>query len=185
MSKLFGSVRQVGYVVTDIERAMTHWSDTLGVGPWFYKEDVGTTEFNYYGRPSRLPRLSIALANAGDLQIELIQQRDDAPSLYLDSLRRSGEGAQHLAWWTDDGFDDAVRQLLSMGYVEGHSGRMGARGRFAYFVHPALPSGMFEISEMAGGKGDYFREIRRAADAWDGRSEPIRRIGAPQPQPQP
>lgn len=179
MSMLFGGVRQVGYVVRDIESAMAHWSHSLGVGPWFYKEEVGTTEFNYYGKPSRLPRLSIALANSGDLQIELIQQRDDAPSLYLDSLNRGGEQAQHLAYWTDTGFDDAVTRLLSSGYVEGHSGRMGTRGRFAYFVHADLPSGMIEISEMAGGKGDYFREIRRAAQGWDGR-DPIRRM-APQP----
>ena len=128
-------------------------------------------------RPSRLPTLSIALANSGDLQIELIQQRDDAPSLYIDSLRRSGEGAQHLAYWTEDGFDDAVRHLLATGYVEGHSGRMGTRGRFAYFVHPDLPSGMFEVSEMAGGKGDYFRDIRQAALTWDGK-DPIRRMDA-------
>lgn len=178
MSMLFGSARQVGYVVRDIEKAMAHWSRTLGVGPWFYKEDVGTTEFSYYSRPSRLPRLSIALANSGALQIELIQQRDDAPSLYLDSLQRGGEGAQHLAYWTEDRFDAGVRHLLAMGYVEGHSGRMGLRGRFAYFVHPELPSGMFELSEMRGGKGEYFREIRRAAEGWDGEA-PIRRIGAP------
>lgn len=177
MSNFFGGVRQVGYVVRDIEKAMAHWARTLGVGPWFYKEDVGTTEFNYYGQPSRLPRLSIALANSGDLQIELIQQRDDAPSLYLDSLKRCGEGAQHLAYWTDDGFDAAVHRLRLAGYVEGHSGRMGVRGRFAYFVHPDLPSGMFEISEMAGGKGEYFQDIRRAALAWDG-SDPVRRMGA-------
>jgi hypothetical protein len=177
MSMLFDSARQVGYVVRDIEKAMAHWSRTLGVGPWFYKEEVGTTEFSYYGKPSRLPRLSIALANSGELQIELIQQRDDAPSLYLDSLRRGGEGAQHLAYWTEDGFDAAVRHMLAAGYVEGHSGRMGTRGRFAYFVHAELPSGMFEISEMAGGKGEYFREIRRAAEGWNGQ-DPIRRIGA-------
>jgi hypothetical protein len=177
MSMLFGGVRQVGYVVRDIEKAMAHWARTLGVGPWFYKEEVGTTQFNYYGKPSRLPRLSIALANSGDLQIELIQQRDDAPSLYLDSLQRGGEGAQHLAYWTDTGFDDSVARLLSVGYVEGHSGRMGTRGRFAYFVHPDLPSGMFEVSEMARGKGEYFREIRQAAEAWDG-SDPIRRVAA-------
>lgn len=176
MSILFGGARQVGYVVHDIEKAMAHWSRTLGVGPWFYKEEVGTTEFNYHGKASRPPKLSIALANSGHLQIELIQQRDDAPSLYLDSLKRSGEGAQHLAYWTDDRFDDMVRQLRSSGYVEGHSGRMGTRGRFAYFVHPELPSGMFEVSEMTGGKGDYFREIRHAAEGWDG-TDPIRRIG--------
>lgn len=174
MSTIFGGVRQVGYVVRDIEKAMRHWSDVLGVGPWFYKEDVGTTEFRYHGQLSTPPRLSIALANSGSLQLELIQQRDDAPSLYRDSLQRSGECAQHIAFWTLDHFDQYCGQLLARGYVEGHGGRMGLRGRFAYFVHPDLPSGMIEVSEMKGGKGEYFDEIRAVGASWDG-TDPIRR----------
>jgi len=177
MSRFFGGARQVGFVVHDIERAMAHWSRVLGVGPWFYKEAVGTTEFRYYGKPSALPELSIALANSGDLQIELIQQRNDAPSLYLDSLQRSGEGAQHIAYWTEDRFDELAAQLAASGYVEGHGGQMGQRGRFAYYVHPELPSGMIELSELTGGKGDYFRRIEAASQGWDG-SDPIRRMDA-------
>jgi len=173
MSMNFGGLRQVGYVVKDIEHAMRHWAEVLGVGPWFYKEDVGTTEFRYYGEVSAPPKLSIALANAGDLQIELIQQRDDSPSLYLDSLKRQGECAQHVAFWTMDHFEAYSARLISHGYVEGHGGRMGSRGRFSYFLHPDLPSGMIEISEMAGGKGEYFDEIRDTCRTWDG-SAPIR-----------
>ena len=175
MSLLFAAVRQVGYVVKDIEQAMLQWT-RIGVGPWFYKAEVTSTEFRYYGKASALPQLSIALANSGDLQIELIQQRDDAPSLYLDSLAKHGEGAQHLAYWTRDRFDDFTTMIVERGYTEGHAGRMGAqRGRYAYFVHRELPSAMIEISESTGGKGEYFEEIRRAALAWDG-SDPVRRL---------
>jgi Glyoxalase/Bleomycin resistance protein/Dioxygenase superfamily len=178
MSIFFGAVRQVGYVVKDIEKAMDHWIK-LGVGPWFYKEDVGSTEFSYYGKPSRLPKVSIALANSGDLQIELIQQRDDAPSLYLDSLKKNGEIAQHVAYWTPDRFEEICKQLRELGYVEGHAGRMGAnRGPYAYFIHPDVPSIMVEISDSSGGKAEYFAEVRKAAGNWDGK-DPIRRIGAP------
>lgn len=178
MSHLFGAVRQVGYVVRDIEEAMKQWV-RLGVGPWFYKEEVASTEYRYYGQPSTLPRLSIALANSGELQIELIQQRDDAPTLYRDTLLRNGEVAQHVAYWTRDRFDEFCAQLLSLGYVEGHAGRMGAtRGRYAYFLHPGLPGGMIEISESTGGKAEYFEEVRRASLDWDG-SDPIRRMDVP------
>ena len=176
MSIHFGAARQVGFVVRDIEKAMAHWSTALGVGPWFYKEAVGTTEFRYYGQDSALPALSIALANSGSLQIELIQQRNDAPSLYLDTLARNGECAQHIAYWTDDRFDAMHQQLREAGSVEGHGGRMGTRGRFAYFVHPDLPSGMIELSETTGGKGAYFQQIAAVAEAWDGHTEPIRRV---------
>lgn len=178
MSLKFGGVRQVGYVVRDIEKAMLHWATVLGVGPWFYREDVDSIAYNYYGKPSRLPKLSIALANSGDMQVELIQQRCDAPSLYLDTLAKSGEIAQHVAYWTDDQFDDWCASLLAHGYVEGHSGRMGQRGRYAYFVHSDLPSGMIEISEMRGGKGEYFAKVREAARIWDG-TDPIRPVGRP------
>ena len=178
MSTLFGPVRQVGYVVRDIEQAMAHWV-ALGVGPWFYKARIESTEFSYYGKPSRLPQLSIALANSGDLQLELIQQRDDAPTLYVDTLARNGECAQHVAYWTMDRFDDWCRQLQALGYTEGHSGRMGAgRGRYAYFLRPDHPSAMIEISESTGGKAEYFVQVREAARHWDG-SDPIRRLGPP------
>ena len=33
MSQRFGEIRQMGYVVRDIEAAMKHWIETLGVGP--------------------------------------------------------------------------------------------------------------------------------------------------------
>ena len=35
-----GPVRQLGYVVRDVERAMAHWAGVLGIGPWFYIEAV-------------------------------------------------------------------------------------------------------------------------------------------------
>ena len=53
-------------------------------------------DFQYKGQPSPVD-VSLALANAGTLQIELIQQRNDAPSLYLDFLRAGHEGYNTLA----------------------------------------------------------------------------------------
>jgi hypothetical protein len=40
MSRLFGPMRQVGIVVRDIEKAMRHWVEVCGVGPWFYAEQL-------------------------------------------------------------------------------------------------------------------------------------------------
>lgn len=168
MSTKFKGIRQVGYVVKDIEAAMDYWVKAVGVGPWFYRKVVDTTEFNYYGKTSAFPELSIAVANSGDLQIELIQQHNDAPSLYLDTLARNGEVAQHIAYWTLDEFDAYCAQLKATGHIEGHSGRMGQRGRFAYFVHPDCPSALVEVSELQGGKLEHFEKVRRAAEQFDG-----------------
>ncbi len=101
MSRLFGPIRQNGYVVRDIEAAMAHWIDVLKVGPWFYIDRVKTDWFRHRGQDSAL-ELSIALANSGDLQIELIQQRNDAPSMYKEFLDSGREGLQHVAFWSTD-----------------------------------------------------------------------------------
>jgi len=36
MSRIWGPVRQNGYVVRDVEAAMKYWTDVVGVGPFFY-----------------------------------------------------------------------------------------------------------------------------------------------------
>ena len=72
MSRLFGGVIQNGYVVRNIEAAMRHWIDVLGVGPWFYIDHLPVADFQYKGQPSPVD-ISLALANSGTLQIELIQ----------------------------------------------------------------------------------------------------------------
>jgi hypothetical protein len=36
MNRIFGAIRQSGYVVRDIEAALRHWTSVLGVGPFFY-----------------------------------------------------------------------------------------------------------------------------------------------------
>lgn len=179
MSRLFGPVRQNGYVVRDIEAAMAHWIDVLKVGPWFYIDRVKTDWFRHRGQDSAL-ELSIALANSGDLQIELIQQRNDAPSMYKEFLDSGREGLQHVAFWSTD-YQSLYDRALAQGYRLGHEGQIGGeQGRFAYFDTgaPSNPHAgtVVEISDISGNKGRFFEYVRERARAWDG-SDPIRRQG--------
>src|SRR5580692_2441760 len=80
MSRIFGEMRQIGIVVRDIEKAMRHWVEVCGVGPWFYAERLPLTNYRYRGKPYDTPHLSIALANSGEVQLELIQQRCATPA---------------------------------------------------------------------------------------------------------
>jgi hypothetical protein len=172
MSRLFGPVRQNGYVVRDIEAALAHWTGVIGVGPFWYIERAPLEAFRYRGDPSPL-EVSIALANSGDLQIELIQQRNDAPSMYRDFLAAGHEGLQHVAYWTRD-FDRDLERARESGFRAAQSGQVGADGRFVYFESHGHPGTVVELSEINGAKGRFFEHIREAAAAWDG-SEPIRR----------
>ena len=173
MSRRFGPVRQNGYVVRDIEAALRHWTEVLGVGPFFYFERVPIVDFRYRGEPQELA-VSIALANSGPLQIELIQQRNEAPSMYRDFLARGCEGLQHVAYWTEQ-FDADLARLGREGFRVGQSGCIGENGRFVYFDTEQHPGTVVELSEINGPKGRFFRHIAEVAAAWDG-SEPVRRM---------
>jgi len=82
MSRLFGALRQMGFVVRDIDKAMRHWIEVCGVGPWFVAEKLPLDGFWYKEQPYDI-HLTVALANSGDVQLELIEQRDATPSMCI------------------------------------------------------------------------------------------------------
>ena len=176
MSRIFGSVCQNGYVVRNIRAAMDHWVNVMGVGPWYYIPKVKTDYFRHRGQDSAM-EMSVALANSGDLQIELIQQRNDAPSMYKEFLDSGHEGLQHMSYWTTE-YDALYQRALSLGYKVGDEGA-GPRGRFAYFDTQLHPGTVIELSDISGAKGPAFAQIRQAALDWDG-SRPIRELGGQQ-----
>ncbi|GAS89306.1 VOC family protein [Mycolicibacterium brisbanense] len=174
MSRMFGTVNQIGYVVRDIHASMDRWV-RHGVGPWFYVENVVTDYFRYRGEDSAMT-MSVALANSGDLQLELIQPTNDAPSMYRDFLESGHEGAQHIAYWTTD-YQGLYDRALAAGYTVGQEGCIGGeQGRFAYLDTEFDQGTVIEISDISGPKGQMFAYVRDVAADWDG-SDPIRVIG--------
>lgn len=174
MSRIFGKVCQNGYVVRDIEASMRHWTEVMGVGPFFYLETVDIENFQCRGVAGK-PDVSIALANTGDLQIELIQQHCDTPTMYREFLEAGHEGLQHMSYWSTDYQADHAR-FLDLGYKVGQEGEIGDNGEFCYFDTQTHPGTVVEISNIAGEKGSFFDYIKRKAYEWDG-SEPIRYLG--------
>ena len=172
MSRLFGEMRQVGIVVRDIEVAMQHWVTVCGVGPWFYADKLPVTAFSYRDKVYDDLHISVALANSGDIQLELIQQRCDTPSMYRDFLGAGHEGMQHWSSWPDD-YDVRLEHALSNGYSVGQSGD-SPRGRFVYLWNEGHPGTVIEMAHMTAARRAIFNAIRNAAVGWDG-SNPIRR----------
>ncbi|SMF13850.1 Glyoxalase/Bleomycin resistance protein/Dioxygenase superfamily protein [Tistlia consotensis] len=166
MSRFLGEIRQLGFVVPDIEDAMRHWSEVMGVGPWFYNPRVPIEDYAYEGQRYEVHN-SVALANSGFVQVELIQTRNDAPSMYRDFQRAGHVGLQHVAYWTED-YDRDLAAMEAEGFRVKMSGKVGERGRFAYFDREMHPGTVIELSEVVGPKGRLFRMIREASEGWDG-----------------
>jgi hypothetical protein len=172
MSRLFGPLRQMGYVVRDIEKAMQHWIDVVGVGPWFYTDRLPVDTFTYRGARHDGIHLSVALANSGDVQLELIQQRCQTPSMYQEFLGAGHEGLQHWSSWPED-YDAIYQRALASGYTLGQEGT-SPRGRFVYFGEEGHPGTVIEMAHLTPTRRRIFDQIREAAVGWDGR-DPIRR----------
>lgn len=172
MSRLFGSMRQIGIVVRDIEAAMQHWIEVCGIGPWYYTDRLAVTAFTYNGKRYDDVHLSIALANSGDVQLELIQQRCDTPTMYREFLDAGHEGMQHWSSWPEHYYATLQRALAS-GYSVGQSGE-SPRGPFVYLRQEGHPGTVIEMAEATPERMRIFDAVRVAALGWDG-SDPIRR----------
>lgn len=173
MSKLFGPMRQAGYVVRDIEKAMLHWSNVCAVGPWFYNKKAAFSSVTYKRKDCSELQISMAFANSGDIQIELIQQRCSTPSMYLEFLASGKEGMQHWSAWPEN-YHEVYRLALEKGFTVWQEGTH-PRGPFAYFRSQAGQDPVIEISELTPGRRGFFDMVREAAANWDGR-DPIRPI---------
>jgi len=169
-----GAVRQVGYVVGDLDRAVDGWL-RLGVGPWFVLRGQPQSTV-YRGRPCAVT-VSMAFANSGDLQLEIIQQERGEPSIFTEFLASGRVGVHQLAWWTTD-YDATMQAAQGLGWpVVWSGGERGKGARFAYLEPPsAEPAPIVEIMELTPAAEGLAKLVREAANGWDG-SRPIRSLG--------
>lgn len=71
---------QMGFVVDDLVATAHRWAEVHGVGP-FHVLPAREVEYIHRGEPSTID-MQVAVAQAGPVQIELIHQRDDRPSVF-------------------------------------------------------------------------------------------------------
>lgn len=174
MAVPFGPILQNGYVVRDLEKAVHHWAGTLGVGPFFLLEHIAFGDVYFHGKPLSID-LSVAVGYWHELQIELIVQHDDAPSIYTQFAKEHGEGLQHLGVMVD-ALDPEVERLKKLNVEPVQWGATATGIRFAYVSTDAHPGGMLELIEQGPAISAFFGMARDAARQWDGRN-PLRRLG--------
>jgi hypothetical protein len=173
MSILPGPIRQVGYIVGDLDAALASWVN-IGVGPWFVLRNMPISAL-YRGEPCQMT-LTLALANSGDMQLELLSPDDDTPSIYTEFLADGHEGYHQLAYWTED-FDATMAAVRDVGWPVPWLGGEDVGARFAYVEPPNSPATIIEIMELNDATRGMAGFVRDAAENWDG-SDPIRVLGA-------
>jgi len=167
-----GPVMQIAFVPEDFDAALRHWTQVMGVGPFFLLENMSLEGMRYLGQPSDC-RFTLALAYWGDVQVELIRQENDAPSIYRD--RPNGGAMHHVCILTDD-IAAAKATALASGAQLLVEAKVGDDGGVIYVDSGGYPGGIVEVLQPASGSGALFDMMRAAAKDWDG-SDPVRKIG--------
>lgn len=165
-----GQVMQIAFVPADFDAAIEHWTGTMGVGPFFLIENIALEGMRYLGEPSDCI-FTIALAYWGDMQVELIRQENDAPSIYRGC---EGGALHHTCVLTGD-----IKTARSIADAAGASilveAKVGEDGAVLYVDTGGGPGTIVEILQPASGSDALFAMIKDASLGWDGR-DPVRRL---------
>jgi methylmalonyl-CoA/ethylmalonyl-CoA epimerase len=96
---------QQAFVVADLEKAMTAFSDTAGCERWTTFPAIGTP-YRYRGRDIE-SSVALAFSRSGRVQIELLQPID-GEGLTHEFLAEHGPGAHHLGFLVDRAGDEVA-----------------------------------------------------------------------------
>lgn len=166
------SIIQMAWVVNDLDTAARRFSQVYGAGPFMFNRHVKLTDSRHRGRAMQTD-FSLALAQAGDVQIELVEQHDDTPSVYRDLYPRGVGGFHHVAVIVPN-VDKEVERYRALGFAVGSTGRFGDAD-FAYVDTAPATGHMVEILPNNDTIRRFFGAVRRAAEKWDG-VDPIREM---------
>jgi len=146
--------------------------ETTGVGPCLLMPHGRLEEYSWRGERRTGLDFSVALAQSGGIQIELIQQHCDRPSAYRDTIAKGQTGFHHFCIYTAD-YDACRQRYVDQGFAVAIDGKFGAM-RFCYVdTSPALGC-MIEIVEEDENQTSAFTKIAEGAAGWDGVTDPIR-----------
>jgi hypothetical protein len=161
---------QLGHVVDDIVRAAGRWSSTFGIGP-FHVLPVVDQKLTYADGDVRTSKIQVGVAQVGPVQIELIQQHCDTPSLYRDWSKEGASAFHQVATVTSD-YDAKLSHFRALGYeVAGES--LGGTFRIAYIDTVGAFGFYSEIVEHTPRFLEQLDAISRTCATWDG-TDPVR-----------
>jgi Glyoxalase/Bleomycin resistance protein/Dioxygenase superfamily len=166
-----GSIAQFAYVVEDMEREMLRYVERLNLGPWIVRGPFQPPEGRYRGEPTHAT-FTIGHVFAGHAMIELIEQHDDAPSVFNERDREHRYGFHHWGIFTRT-FDEDLARYAAIGYEEAFSDRLPTGSRVVYVDATRDFPGMIELLEHTDAQEAVYTDMYRAAVGWDGKN-PIR-----------
>jgi len=168
-----GPIMQLAYVPRDLDAALTFWTKTVGAGPFFRMAHIAYKAATYRGQPSDVD-FSLLIGYWGDMQIELIEQHNEAPSIYSAWTNAGQEGLHHICVVVDD-IANARAVCAAAGATVAQE--IFLDGYEAFYVDTGGgPGTMVEVLETSEAFTGLCTMMRDAARDWDG-EDPVRPLG--------
>ena len=178
-----GCIRQVAYIVKDIDVAMKEWQVKRGVKGFVVARDAQPlSNASYRGKKKHSVIIDLAFGYLDDLQVELIELKDDTPSMYKEALDRNQVDLQHYAVVVEDfdgayqfardkGFetivDSGVKGIARMSYIEATDFEKNVfdEDEKTFMTTPEGHGIILEVIEWNGMTKPYFDTIQQMVDA--------------------
>jgi len=158
-----GPLRQVGYVVQNLDAAIAQWLDLTRRGPWTCFRNA-VLEGHLDARPVTVT-IDVALGYVDGLEIELIAPRSSV-SPYHGKDGRLLVGVHHVAWFSDD-LARSIAKARSRGMqLTFEAGNPVTR--VAYLESATVPGQRIEFIQYTADGLAGWRQRVEAARTWDG-----------------
>lgn len=168
----FGSIKQIAYLVEDLDSSLVHWSRYAGIGPWTVYKNVTLTGW-CRGKDTTVT-IDVGLSYQDGVQIEIIQVQSKTVSPYQHADGRTIVGMHHMAWMTQN-FDEDVAKAKSRGLTLCFTASNPA-SKVAYFESTDEPGILFEFIQVTPMLQEGFDQGVAASRNWDGREHILQTI---------
>lgn len=168
-----GNIMQLAFVPADFDGAIDYWVRT-GAGPFYVIENAPLIGALYRGHPPVDVMMDVALGYWGDMQIEIIRQTNDAPSVYSEWRAAGREGLHHHCVQVDD-MAAARAVIAAAGAPIVFDARTPSGGEVIY-VELKPGEALLEFIYHPPDRLGFYDMLRAAHRDWDG-SDPIRKAG--------
>ena len=145
MHKFTGKFVHVGFAIADVEKTIHEMEKILGSGDFQIIEDVKISDLTYQGAHTD-SEVRVGVGSMSGVGIELIEQTNEAPSPYIDDIRKGIERPHHLAFASSN-------YSLDKEYLDQQGGEViftsdQDDSRFAYFRFETIPGFIIELMEL-------------------------------------
>jgi hypothetical protein len=162
-----GPVRQVGYVVEDLQTAVAQWQSMTGRGPWTCFLNAVLVG-RLHGKDATVT-IDVGLGYIDGLEIELIAPRSTI-SPYHGADGRLLIGVHHVAWFSDD-LDGSIRVAEERG-LQATFVATNPVTRVAYLESRSAPGTRIEYIQYTPDGLAGWRQRLEAAHSWNG-TDPV------------